>query len=91
MASPCFYLRGIAPKEVRSSDIYWGAIPWVVMQLILVAIVIFWPESVTYWIGGQKNLDPAAIEQKLQQLQLPDMGPPGGLPGFDPAQPPKIE
>ena len=24
-----FYLRGIAPKEVRSSDIYWGAIPWV--------------------------------------------------------------
>jgi tripartite ATP-independent transporter DctM subunit len=87
-----FYLRGIAPKEVRSSDIYWGAIPWVLMQLILVAIVIFWPESVTYWIGGQKNLDPAAIEQKLQQLQLPDT--PGGLPGlpsFDPTQPPKIE
>ena len=36
-----FYLRGIAPKEVKSSDIYWGAIPWVVLQLILVAIVIF--------------------------------------------------
>src|SRR3954447_25741524 len=38
-----FYLRGIAPKEVRSSDIYWGAIPWVALQLVLVAIVIFWP------------------------------------------------
>src|SRR5829696_5573840 len=24
-----FYLRGIAPKEVKSFDIYWGAIPWV--------------------------------------------------------------
>ena len=24
-----FYLRGVAPKEVKSSDIYWGAIPWV--------------------------------------------------------------
>ena len=37
-----FYLRGIAPPSVRSSDIYWGAIPWVVLQLIMVAIVIFW-------------------------------------------------
>ena len=73
-----FYLRGIAPKEVRSSDIYWGAIPWVIMQLILVAIVIAWPGSVTYWLGGQKTLDPTAVEQKLQQLQFPptEFGPP---------------
>ena len=29
-----FYLRGIAPRsQVPSSDIYWGAIPWVVLQL----------------------------------------------------------
>jgi TRAP-type mannitol/chloroaromatic compound transport system permease large subunit len=39
-----FYLRGIAPKEVKRSDIYLGAIPWVILQLLLVAIVIFWPE-----------------------------------------------
>ncbi|MFC0243012.1 hypothetical protein [Rhodopseudomonas telluris] len=38
-----FYLRGIAPREVKSSDIYWGALPWVAMQLILVLIVIMWP------------------------------------------------
>ena len=31
-----FYLRGIAPKEVKSSDIYWGSIPWIVLQLMLV-------------------------------------------------------
>ena len=31
-----FYLRGIAPKEVKTTDIYWGAIPWVGLQLILV-------------------------------------------------------
>ena len=24
-----FYLRGVAPKEVKSSDIYWGAMPWI--------------------------------------------------------------
>ncbi|MDP0984021.1 TRAP transporter large permease subunit, partial [Klebsiella variicola] len=43
------YLRGIAdplfkngsrPKKVESSDIYLGALPWVGMQLILVAIVV---------------------------------------------------
>src|SRR5690606_14595541 len=34
-----FYLRGIAPKEVKTTDIYWGALPWVGLQLILVAIL----------------------------------------------------
>src|SRR5262249_36520539 len=24
-----FYLRGIAPKSIRTADIYWGAIPWI--------------------------------------------------------------
>ena len=46
-----FYLRGIAPpvdQDVRTST---GArIPWVVLQIILVVIVIFWPGSVTYWL-----------------------------------------
>src|SRR6201985_2739390 len=43
-----FYLRGIAPPSVKSSDIYWGAIPWVFLQVILVVILILWPKSVTY-------------------------------------------
>ena len=38
-----FYLRGIAPPTVKTTDIYWGAIPWVVLQVILVVILIFWP------------------------------------------------
>jgi len=45
-----FYLRGVAPKSVKSSDIYYGALPWVGLQLILVAIIIFIPETVTYFI-----------------------------------------
>jgi tripartite ATP-independent transporter DctM subunit len=45
-----FYLRGIAPKEVKTTDIYMGSIPWLFLQLLLVAILIFWPEMVTYWI-----------------------------------------
>lgn len=42
-----FYLRGIAPKEVKSSDIYWGALPWVGLQLIMVLLVMFFPGMVT--------------------------------------------
>jgi len=57
-----FYLRGVAPKEVKSSDIYWGAVPWVGMQLILVAIIIFWPGLVTDFLPKSAPAAPAAIE-----------------------------
>ncbi len=52
-----FYLRGVAPKEVKSSDIYWGAIPWVVLQLILVAILVFWPGLVTSFLDKSVEVD----------------------------------
>jgi len=57
-----FYLRGVAPKEVKSSDIYWGALPWVGMQLILVAIIIAWPGLVTSFVDKLPQGGPAAIE-----------------------------
>ena len=60
-----FYLRGIAPPSVKSSDIYLGAIPWLVMQLILVAIVIFWPASVTYWLGPKSTVNPQTIKIEI--------------------------
>ena len=59
-----FYLRGIAPPSVKSSDIYWGAIPWVVLQLILVVIVIFWPGSVTYWLDKAAAVDPSQDQDR---------------------------
>ena len=61
-----FYLRGIAdtlfkekriPRPVPSSDIYWGALPWVAMQLILVVIVIFVPKSVTVFLDKPQKYD----------------------------------
>ena len=51
-----FYLRGIAPPTVKTTEIYWGAIPWVVLQVILVLIVILWPQSVTYWIDTRAEI-----------------------------------
>jgi len=61
-----FYLRGIAdtlfkdkriPRPVLSNDIYMGAIPWVCMQLLLVAIVIFVPQSVTMFLDEKVEID----------------------------------
>src|SRR5262249_52766832 len=62
-----FYLRGIAPKEVRSSQIYWGAIPWVALQLIMVAIVIAWPGLVTALLDTGPKTDPSKVEIILPQ------------------------
>ena len=42
-----FYLRGVAPPEVKTSEIYWGAFPfWRLMELGLIICVI-WPETIT--------------------------------------------
>src|ERR1041385_7016668 len=57
-----FYLRGIAPKEVRSSAIYWGAIPWVVLQVIMVGIVIAWPQLVTAFLDKPSDVDASKIQ-----------------------------
>ena len=45
-----FYLRGVAPKEVKSSDIYWGALPWVGLQLVMVVVVMAFPALVTTFL-----------------------------------------
>ncbi len=42
-----FYLRSVAPKEVKTTQIYWGAVPYVVIQCIMVAVVIAFPGLVT--------------------------------------------
>jgi TRAP-type mannitol/chloroaromatic compound transport system permease large subunit len=64
-----FYLRGVAPKEVKSSDIYWGAIPWVLLQLILVALVIAFPKQVTMLLdkAADYDLDKVKIEMPVQE------------------------
>jgi TRAP-type mannitol/chloroaromatic compound transport system permease large subunit len=69
-----FYLRGIAPKEVKSSDIYWGAIPWVVLQLILVSIVIAFPQLVTSFIDKGQTAPPTTIEIQMETPPIDTSG-----------------
>src|SRR5579864_572793 len=67
-----FYLRGVAPKEVKSSDIYWGALPWVGLQMVMVALVIFWPGLVTSFID--KDVAPETPPAIETPAQAPDRG-----------------
>jgi tripartite ATP-independent transporter DctM subunit len=45
-----FYLRGVAPEELKTTDIYKGAIPFVAIQAIGLGLVIAFPELVTWLI-----------------------------------------
>ena len=47
-----FYLRGVAPPEVQTRDIYLGVLPFVMLQLALLAVLALWPALVT-WLPGQ--------------------------------------
>jgi TRAP-type mannitol/chloroaromatic compound transport system permease large subunit len=71
-----FYLRGISdslfksggiPQPVQSKDIYLGSIPWVILQLMLVVIVIFVPQSVMMFLDKAPKVD---VDQV--QIELPD-------------------
>ncbi len=43
-----FYLRGIAPPEVTTGDIYKGAIPFILLQLLVLALIIIFPGIVSF-------------------------------------------
>ncbi len=43
-----FYLRSVAPPEVRTTQIYRGAIPFIVIQLIGLSLIVIYPELVTW-------------------------------------------
>jgi TRAP-type mannitol/chloroaromatic compound transport system permease large subunit len=73
-----FYLRGVAPKEVKSSDIYWGAMPWIGLQAIMVVLVIAFPITVTGLLDKPVVVDLNKVKIEVPQIDLPplDFGPP---------------
>ncbi|HSH91411.1 MAG TPA: TRAP transporter large permease subunit [Ramlibacter sp.] len=88
-----FYLRGIAdtlfkekriPKPVLSNDIYMGAIPWVILQLILVAVVIFIPETVTVFLDKELKID---IDKVKIEAPVEAPGVPASATEGDPLKP----
>jgi tripartite ATP-independent transporter DctM subunit len=67
-----FYLRSVAPKDIKTSDIYWGAIPFVCIQVIMVAVVIAFPGIVTGNVSKAKGaIEGSGAEELRRQLEVP--------------------
>lgn len=81
-----FYLRGIVPRDkVKTTDIYLGAIPWLVLQLILVGLLIAFPELVTFFLDKGPEVDFNAVE-----IVLPPAGGGAATPSFTAPPPPSF-
>ncbi len=67
-----FYLRSVAPKEVKTTEIYWGAIPFVVIQVVMVGAVIAFPGLVTHFLdrqtGKQQELNVDLLQQQGSEV-----------------------
>jgi hypothetical protein len=107
-----FYLRSVAPRSsyvdkitgrrmepVTTGQIYWGAVPFVAIQVIMVGLVILFPGMVMHYKGAGTGVDPSTIQQldipQMEDLPPLDLGTGGGLPGLEPpaelAPPPGLE
>jgi TRAP-type mannitol/chloroaromatic compound transport system permease large subunit len=94
-----FYLRSVAPKApyndkvtgarqdgVSTGQIYWGAVPFVIIQVVMIGITIAFPQMVMHYKG--EVVDPSSIEIKVPGFTplAPGGGTapvaPGSLPGI---------
>ena len=57
-----FFLRSVAPAEVKTSEIYWGAVPFVLIQILMIGLVIAFPQMVTVGLGKQESVDLDKVE-----------------------------
>lgn len=89
-----FFLRSVAPKEdyvdhvtgkpvkrVTTGDIYWGSVPFIIIQLLMVAAVLAFPQMVTHYKDVGTQLDPAEVQFGLDDVYGDDgYGYGGGVP-----------
>jgi GntP family gluconate:H+ symporter len=83
-----FYLRSVAPHDdykdrltgktvakVTTGQIYWGSVPFVVIQIIMVGLIIAFPNLVSGGLGKQEviNVDDVQIEIQASDLDTPAM------------------
>jgi tripartite ATP-independent transporter DctM subunit len=81
-----FYLRSVAPREafidritgkrtegVTTGQIYWGAVPFVFIQVIMVLLVILFPAMVMHYKGTGTQIDPSKVKIEIPQIDLPPL------------------
>jgi TRAP-type mannitol/chloroaromatic compound transport system permease large subunit len=81
-----FYLRSVAPREtfvdrvtgkrtegVTTGQIYWGAVPFVIIQVIMVVLVIVFPSMVMHYKRGLSTVDPNKVKIEIPQIEMPPL------------------
>jgi tripartite ATP-independent transporter DctM subunit len=81
-----FYLRSVAPREtfvdrvtgkrtegVTTGQIYWGAVPFVIIQVIMVVLVILFPSMVMHYKRGLSTVDPNKVKIEIPQIEMPPL------------------
>ena len=81
-----FYLRSVAPREayndrvtgkrtegITTGQIYWGAMPFVVIQVIMVVLVILFPAMVMHYKGVGTGVDPNKVKIDIPQIEMPSL------------------
>jgi len=93
-----FYLRSVAPAKeyldkvtgrrmapITTGQIYWGAVPYVIIQLIMVSLVIAFPQMVMVYKSDASTVDPSKIEINIPTQEAPLIE----IPGSTPSEPAK--
>jgi TRAP-type mannitol/chloroaromatic compound transport system permease large subunit len=97
-----FYLRSVAPQReyldkltnrvmapVTTAQIYWGAIPFVVIQVIMVGLLIVFPQMSLVYKSGAPEIDPSKVKIEIPaQEGTPTRRHPQGPAEGGPAQQP---
>ena len=81
-----FYLRSVAPTApffdsvsgrtiapVRTADIYWGAVPFVLIQCLMVALIIAFPKLAMTGKNAGAGIDPSKVQIEIEQPDLPPL------------------
>jgi TRAP-type mannitol/chloroaromatic compound transport system permease large subunit len=66
-----FYLRSVAPKSIKTTDIYWGAVPFVLIQVVMVCLVIAFPQLVNVGLDKTQKVDVDKVEINIQDDSQP--------------------
>jgi hypothetical protein len=73
-------VTGIRTQGVTTGQIYWGAVPFVVIQVVMVGLVIAFPQMVMHYKGPV--VDPSSVVIKAPALPTLNGGGIGGAPNL---------
>ena len=64
-----FFLRSVAPPSVKTSEIYWGAIPFVCIQIVMVGLLIAFPQLVTLGLQKENTVDVNSVQIETPEYE----------------------